>query len=199
MSWNQDYSVPSAESLLESLVGKSSLQLLQEEALRQGIQIMSSEEILLDSGMYEDVKGIKITLSDGRVFVPKLVEKFTADGNYGNDIYEYVLEGYTPTVKHVDGSYTDDATLKDSPPQYGLTDEAPLESDGEPCTCKAVGHCHCDSDRFCGPECWDKKDKQDYIEATESFPPMDNSCEGCINCCQNCDGCEESPIDEAME
>jgi hypothetical protein len=133
MSWDQNYSVPSVESLLEKLTGRMSINLLQDELLlKQGVGIVNYEEITLDDGMYEDVKGIKITLSDGRVFVPKLVEKFTSDGNYGNDIYEYCLEGETPKVAHVSvDSSNPDVDVFTVPDGYGLTDEAPLESDGE--------------------------------------------------------------------
>lgn len=108
------------------------------------------EEIVLDEGFMETVKGFKITLSDGRVFIPKLVEKFTSDGNYGRNTYEYVLESETPEVKYVDGSEdvnkegkqdyieaTQDPSFncgncdKCNGREYGLTDEADPESDGE--------------------------------------------------------------------
>lgn len=116
MSWDQTYNVPSVESLLERLTGKTTLELLKQEALMQGFRVIQMEDVLLDEGMYEDIKGKKVYLGDGRVFVPKLVEIFTSDGNYGCDTYEYVLEGETPEVK-ITG---DDGN-----------DEHPLESDGE--------------------------------------------------------------------
>lgn len=150
MSWDQDYSVPSVESLLEKLTGFNSLELLKEELTCQGLLIKSEEEVLLDEGMYVEVKGTKITLSDGRVFVPKLVKQYTADGNYGCDTYRYVLESETPTVLHIDAEdleclakiRDDEDTLLEvgNPPEYDLTDEAPLDSDGE-----LEKGCKCDS------------------------------------------------------
>jgi hypothetical protein len=101
MSWDQSYSVPSVESLLEKLTGFDSRQLLESELTCQGILIKSEEQITLDDGMYQTVTGRKITLSDGRVFVPKLVKKETANGNWGCDTYEYVLENETPKVEHI--------------------------------------------------------------------------------------------------
>lgn len=130
MSWSQDYSVPSVESLLEHFTLKTSLDLLREELKRQGITITDLTEVLLDDGFYQEVKGIKVALSDDRVFVPKLVEKFTADRNYGCDTYKYVLESETPEVKYTDGSYVDESLSGDIPPEYGLTDEADPASDG---------------------------------------------------------------------
>lgn len=103
MSWDQSYSILSVESLLEKLTGRTSLDLLKDELLlKQGINVDKIEEVVLVDGMYGDEKGFKITLSDGRVFIPKLVEQFTSDGNYGNDIYEYFLEGENPIVQCVD-------------------------------------------------------------------------------------------------
>lgn len=101
MSWDQNYSVPSVNELLEQLTKKTSLELLQEEAKKQGIEILKLESIVLDDGMYEEVTGYKITLSDGRVFVPKLVKQETANGNWGCDTYEYMLENETPKVEYI--------------------------------------------------------------------------------------------------
>jgi hypothetical protein len=100
MSWEQNYAVPNVQNLLEKLTGCTSFELLKEELACQGILIVKEEEILLDSGFYQEVKGTKITLSDGRVFVPKLTEQLREDGNYGLDVYEYVLESETPEVLH---------------------------------------------------------------------------------------------------
>jgi hypothetical protein len=149
MSWDQSYSVPSVESLLEKLTGKTSVELLLLELNHSGVSVVKQEEILLDEGMYEDVKGTKITLSDGRVFVPKLVERFTSDGNYGLDVYEYALENETPKVKYVneETSYSS-IDASHFPTQYGLTDEADPASDGEleneiKCYCE---NCECGND-----------------------------------------------------
>jgi hypothetical protein len=102
MSWEQSYNVPSVESLLEKLTGFDSRQLLESKLACQGILIKSEEDVVLDDGMYQTVIGRKVTLSDGRVFVPKLVKSETANGNWGCDTYEYVLENETPKVEYVD-------------------------------------------------------------------------------------------------
>lgn len=133
MSWDQTYSVESIVALLERLTGKTAIELLEHEALMQGFRVIDIEDVLLDGGMYEEVHGKVVRLGDGRVFVPKLVERFTSDGNYGCDTYEYVLESETPEVKHT-GDSEDLNEVKDHVEEceYGcLTDEYPLESDGE--------------------------------------------------------------------
>lgn len=102
MGWTQDYHVESVEDLLERLTGKTALQLLKEEVERQGLKILKTEEILLDEDIYSgDIRGEIVHLSDGRVFVPKLTERFTSNGNYGSDSYRYVLQDETPEVKFV--------------------------------------------------------------------------------------------------
>ena len=108
MSWDQNYSVPSVNEQLEQLTGKTSLELLKIAAEQRGIFIQHSEEIILDDGMYQDVKGTKITLTDGRVFVPKLVRSETANGNWGCDTYEYFLEGETPKVEYINNDGEED-------------------------------------------------------------------------------------------
>lgn len=103
MSWDQAYSVPSYLELLVKLTGKHPEELLEAELQKQGIRVSDTEEVLLDEGMYQDVKGLKVTLSDGRVFVPKLVEQYTENGNYGCDTYDWVLEDETPEVRYING------------------------------------------------------------------------------------------------
>lgn len=101
MSWSQDYSVPGLMSLLIDLTGKHPEEMLEADLRdRLGIEIVKRERVILDEGMYQEVAGDRITLSDGRVFVPKLVERFSENGNYGCDTYQYFLEGQTPTVSY---------------------------------------------------------------------------------------------------
>jgi|SRR6185295_11133668 len=100
MSWSQDYQVPSYLELLISLTGKHPEELLEAELAKQGITVVKKEQILLDEGMFSDIFGDKVTLSDGRVFEPKLVERLCENGNYGLDTYQYFLEGETPNVSH---------------------------------------------------------------------------------------------------
>lgn len=120
MSWDQEYSVPSIENLFEQLTKQKGLTLLEKELNNQGIRVIDIDEITLDDGMYQTVKGLKVRLSDGRVFVPKLVEKFEENGNHGIDIYEYVLENETPEVKYVDADTTNpDIDVFTVPDEYG--------------------------------------------------------------------------------
>ena len=122
MSWDQDYSIPSVETILEKLTGNTGLTLLIWELKNQGIEI-TMEEVVLDDGFYGPVKGTKVTLSDGRVFIPKLVEKFNENGNHGVDIYEYRLEGETPEVMCIGLDSSDpDVDEYTVPENYGQTD-----------------------------------------------------------------------------
>lgn len=107
MSWSQDYSVPSVIELLVKLTGKNIEELLKQELEKQGITIVKQEDIVVTEGMYDDIHGTKVTLSDGRVFVPKLVESRTADGNWGCDTYEYVLEDENPKVDYINDDDTE--------------------------------------------------------------------------------------------
>lgn len=104
MSWDQDYLVPSYLDLLLQLTGKSRIDFIKylETDLhnRLGLEVESQEEVVLAEGMFDNVKGVKVTLTDGRVFIPKLVESFTENGNHGIDTYQYFLEDETPNVSH---------------------------------------------------------------------------------------------------
>jgi len=101
MSWDQDYCVPSFLELLIKLTGKHPEEVLVDELHNQGIEVVNIERVELDSGFYGPVVGDKITLSDGRVFIPKLVEKFNQNGNYGRDTYQYCLESETPEIMYI--------------------------------------------------------------------------------------------------
>src|SRR6185437_1780393 len=100
MSWSQDYSVPSVETLFEQLTGKTARQLLHEELERQGKFVKTFEEVVLDDGLYDTIKWTKVTLTDVRVFVPKLIERFSENGNYGLDVYQYFLEEENPQISY---------------------------------------------------------------------------------------------------
>ncbi len=126
MSWDQDYCVPSYLELLIQLTGKHPEPLLEAELAKTGITIVKRESIVLDDGFFSDVTGEKVTLSDGRVFVPKLAERFSENGNHGIDSYEYFLEHETPQVRTI----TADTSHPDID-VYDISDEADLASDGE--------------------------------------------------------------------
>lgn len=129
MSWDQEYSIPSVQDLLEQLVKKTSMQLLEQHLKdTQGLTIEKIEEVEVTDGFISDVIGQKVTLSDGRVFVPKLVERFTENGNHGVDIFQYVLESENPNVRHIDADTTNpDIDVFDIP--EGYTDTTLLEYD----------------------------------------------------------------------
>jgi len=119
MSWDQDYAVASYGELLSQLTKKNEVELLEAELERQGLKVVSTERVLLTEGMYEDVYGFRVTLSDGRVFIPKLVERFTSDGNYGRDLYQWRLESETPEVKYIN----EDSDYNDPQIEPGLDDD----------------------------------------------------------------------------
>ena len=101
MSWDQQYSVESYLELLIELTGKHPEEVLEHYLLLQKLSVTKKEEVVLDDGFFGPVKGTKITLSDGRVFVPKLTQKFNENGNHGIDYYEYCLESETPEVVYI--------------------------------------------------------------------------------------------------
>lgn len=147
MGWDQEYNVESYEDLLLKLTEKNHNSFIEmlEADLRNRLQltVVKRETVVLTKGIYDDVTGEKITLSDGTVFVPKLVERFSENGNHGIDTYEYHHENETPEVMYIG--------LDSSDPDV---DEFTVpENYGESCNCTGVDHCHCDSDRSCTPEC----------------------------------------------
>jgi|SRR5665213_260126 len=143
MSWDQEYSVPSLINLLEQLTGKTSEQLLLAELNSSGVSIVNREEVLLSDGFMFDVMGTKVTLSDGRVFVPKLVEQFNENGNHGVDVYEYHLQDHIPDVHYIgiDTSETPDFIGEVEYDSDGLPIEEDLDlgelnsNDGGDCGC----------------------------------------------------------------
>lgn len=104
MSWDQSYSIPSMVQLLIALTHKHPQELLERELLNHGLTITKTEMVILDDGQFRTVTGERIYLSDGRIFEPKLVRRETADGNWGNDVYEYRLQDEQVEVEYVDRS-----------------------------------------------------------------------------------------------
>ncbi|MGH7974812.1 MAG: hypothetical protein ACREBR_04755 [bacterium] len=131
MSWDQEYKVPSLESLLQKLTGKVAIDLLVDELARQCVSIKQLDNIMLDDGMYEPIYGTKITLSDGRVFIPKLKEKYEENGNHGIDIYEYFLEDEAPEVLTIGLDSSDpDIDVYTVPEGFGEEESMRLDDDG---------------------------------------------------------------------
>jgi hypothetical protein len=104
MSWTQTVTSPSLVDLLVQITGQDIRVLLEIALNAQGIKIEKVEEFALDSDAYGVTVAQRIFLSDGGVFEPKLVRQETADGNWGNDIYEYRLKDEQVEVEQVDVS-----------------------------------------------------------------------------------------------
>jgi hypothetical protein len=131
MSWDQDYNVPSLQDLLEKVAGISGTQLLIDHLEAKGLKIVDVDDVVLDDGFIQEVKGTKVTLSDGRVYIPKLVEKFNENGNHGIDFYDWRLIGDVPEVVYVGLDSSDpDIDVFTVPENYGETEEKDLASDG---------------------------------------------------------------------
>lgn len=148
MSWSQDYNIPNLSDLLIQLTKKNPTELLTIELEKQGLTIIKTESIVLDENcMYGELEGLKVFLSDGRVFVPKLVERFTENGNHGVDIYEYFLEGDTPEVQIVDADTTNpDVDVFTVPDNYGDPQTEPgldEPEEGYYSGCNEEGTCGC--------------------------------------------------------
>ena len=92
MSFSQSYSIPTVQKLLEKLTGINAVDLLKDYAEKKGIIVENLEEDWsLDESDLFDVLGAKVTLKDGRVFIPKKVKSECWDGNTGLDTYEWKL------------------------------------------------------------------------------------------------------------
>lgn len=102
MSYSQDYSIPGIVDLYKKLTGEtlSIEELVKEKLQEKGFAIAEEKNIMLVDGdiCCEDVYGkeIKVRSFDNRGFkldektyVPKLVKRYTSNGNYGLDTYEW--------------------------------------------------------------------------------------------------------------
>lgn len=121
MGWTQDYSIESLQELLEKLTGKTAESSLTEVLESQGLKIVKMEQFVLEDDMYVgEIKGLRIELSDGRVFVHKLTRVVQADGNYGCDTYDLVLESETPKVEQI---YTENGKeIVEGEPEHNYVD-----------------------------------------------------------------------------
>jgi hypothetical protein len=96
--------VPSLENLLSQLAGVNSITLLTKYLADKGISVVKTETIILDEDAYNgDVHGLKVYLSDGRVYMHKKVSSYTERGNFGCDSYEFRLEGEEVKVQEING------------------------------------------------------------------------------------------------
>lgn len=69
---------------------------------QEGFEIVKEEDLILDTDeMGEEIKGLKVTLADGRVFVMKHYESDSSGGNWGCDYYDWYLESENPSVKQI--------------------------------------------------------------------------------------------------
>lgn len=101
MGFDQSYSVPSTKDLLLKMMNLGTEKAVLTEAKKRGIKIKKIEEIVLDNNPWSgEVKGKRVTLSDGKVYVPKLTMSIIGD-NYGVNIYQYHPENKKVKVKKV--------------------------------------------------------------------------------------------------
>jgi hypothetical protein len=103
MGWDQNYSFPTVQDLLEDLTGKTALELLKKELKRtKKITVAKVEGVVIDG--FCGAKVPQVRLSNGKVFEPALVEKYTSNGNYGLDTYKFIDRCMPkPKVKHRTG------------------------------------------------------------------------------------------------
>lgn len=101
MSFDQNYQVQSVKDLLLKLMNLDTERAVIAEAKKRGIKIKKIEEIVLDNNPWSgEVLGQRVTLSDGKVYVPKLTMSIIGD-NYGVNIYQYHPENKKVKVNKV--------------------------------------------------------------------------------------------------
>ena len=96
MSFEQDYSIESEVFFLNKFMNLSSIELIAKEMKERGYELKVEKYLIkkADPFMYEtsDLIGYKITLTKKgmtKIFIPRLVKKFSSNGNYQCDYYEY--------------------------------------------------------------------------------------------------------------
>jgi NACalpha-BTF3-like transcription factor len=111
MGWDQEDVTESVSHFLRRLVGIDEDFIAKETAKRMAEMGLTVEKV-------EDLEGVnvfyggkmqRVTLSDGRVFVHKMVRSQCSD-DWGRDEYELVPEGEEPKVEmisHCDDGYLD--------------------------------------------------------------------------------------------
>ena len=71
-----------------------------------GIGITKIEDItLIDDPWYGDGKGKKITFDNGSIYIHKLTEQYTSNGNYSCDTYKLVKENEPVKIKEINENY----------------------------------------------------------------------------------------------
>jgi len=67
-----------------------------------GIKVAKIEDIvLIDDPWYGDGKGKKITFDNGSIYIHKLTEQYTSNGNYSCDTYKLVKENEPVKIKEI--------------------------------------------------------------------------------------------------
>lgn len=103
MSWEQVYKIERLIDFAHRL-SKKDYALFIREVFEKivGKKVSRIEQIVLDDDCYyEKQLGNKITFADGTVYVHKLVEKYTSNGNYGCDTYHLIEEDKEVGVKEI--------------------------------------------------------------------------------------------------
>lgn len=99
MSWAQEYHIERLIDFAWRLYNKNDfLDKVFEKIL--GLKIVKIEQIVLDDDCYNGKQmGCKITLSNGEVYIHKLLKRYMSGGNYGCDTYGLVKENEKVEVK----------------------------------------------------------------------------------------------------
>ena len=103
MSWTQDYKFPNLFELFRKIakdrneetnyrdIDIISLAMDALPSIFGGISMIKIERIKVDADQFQDIYGLKITLSNGKVYKTVLKERFIdqKSGSYGCDYYEW--------------------------------------------------------------------------------------------------------------
>jgi len=103
MSWTQEYQIERAIDFAYRFYGDSYDKFLKDIFEKViGKKIVKVEEIvLIDDPWYGEEKGKRITFEDGNIYIHKLVERYTANGNYGCDTYRLIEKDDKVKVKEI--------------------------------------------------------------------------------------------------
>lgn len=101
MGWSQSYSRDDNNLLFEKLTGLKVEDILNAKLQELGLDIVKREEISLTEDYYfGNVKGQKVQLKDGRVFMHKLADSYSSD-DQGHDHYAWFEEKEVPEVNKI--------------------------------------------------------------------------------------------------
>ena len=121
MGWDQSTIRQDVQSFLLEFLGVDPNELLREvvesKLAEQGISFEVEEDTTTEEGdgMYNVFHPMKITMSDGRVFVQTLTEAVSGD-DWGNDYYSFVEAGKPYEILRVDHSNDEPVITREAIP-----------------------------------------------------------------------------------